>query len=141
MMATGDAWSDNTGHSAGGVPMFLRIQDQAIIKALQNLETLGGVSLATFARKVLKSQNSNTSMHDDEPGLLTSDLSTTPEEMEEVGTLAQMKGLSWSSTDGVETVRPALHRATPAAPLKMLGGMLPTTTERWQPLVHHRPSN
>jgi hypothetical protein len=91
---------------AGSVPMFIRVQDPLLIKELQNLEMLGSVSLAAFARQGVTSASNaaaSSSASEDEPQL--SDHSVPADELEHVGTLAQMKGMTWSTSDGVETAR------------------------------------
>ena len=80
--------------------MFVRIQDPTLVKELQKLEMQGEVTLAAFAKKGLTSKNVNT---EDYPPV--SDNSVEPDELQEVGTLAVLKGLNWHTSDGVEMVR------------------------------------
>ena len=82
--------------------MFLRITDPSLIKELQKQELLGGVSLAAFARQGLTSQNSASSSDSDETP--TSDHSVPADELEHIGTLALMKGMTWSTSDGHDVV-------------------------------------
>lgn len=88
--------------------MFVRIQEPKLVKELQRLEMQGSVTVGAFATKTQGSGG------DEVPPLC--DTSVAVDQLEEVGTLAQMKGLNWSTTDGVETVRdPAAHASLPSS--------------------------
>lgn len=92
--------------------MYIRIENQPLIKALQNMEMLGTVTLAAFARQGQTSQNSPPmSGSDEDPP--TSDSSVPADQLEEIGTLAQMKGMTWSTTDSGDNV--VRVRALPVA--------------------------
>jgi hypothetical protein len=79
--------------------MYVRIDNPPLVNALQQMEILGTMSLAAFARKGQTSEDQPESVASDyEPP--TSDATIPADELEEIGTLAQMRGISWSKIEG-----------------------------------------
>ena len=94
---------ERTRH-AGSVPVYLRVTNEDLIAALKKQEMMGPVRLGAFAQRGQSSTSTihSSSMDDDPP---TSDPNIPAEELESIGTLAQLKGMTWSTQDNVEMVR------------------------------------
>jgi hypothetical protein len=83
---------------AGGVPMFIRLENQPLIKILQELHLHGPVTVAAFARKGQTSQNQAVMAGSGDE--LPTTHTTSADELEEIGSLVQMRGISWSKVEG-----------------------------------------
>jgi hypothetical protein len=83
----------------------LRVTNQDLIKALKKQEMVGTVRLGAFAQigQTSASIKHSSSMDEDAP---TCDPDVPAEDLESIGTLAQLKGMTWSTQDNVEMVRP-----------------------------------
>ena len=88
---------------AGSVPLVLRVTNQDLIAALKKQEMVGTVRLGAFAQigQTSATMKHSSSMDDDLP---TCDPDVPAEELESIGTLAQLKGMTWSTQDNVEQV-------------------------------------
>ena len=97
--------------------MYVRITDKHLIDALRDQEMVGNVRVAAFARQGATSASSSgsasgtsTSSEDDMP---VSDHTVPAAELEKIGTLAQLKGMTWSKQNEADVVRlrPSLARS------------------------------
>jgi hypothetical protein len=78
--------------------MFIRLENQPLIKNLQELHLHGPVIVAAFARKGQTSQNQAVMAGSGDE--LPTTHTTSADELEEIGSLVQMRGISWSKVEG-----------------------------------------